>query len=102
MAGAGDTITVTVIRRASRDQWGNVTLGAQHDIDGCMFAPGASQEATFQSEQVSTGGTLFAPPDADVVPTDLIVVRGKTYSVVGDPQLWGNSGTVIALKAHTG
>jgi hypothetical protein len=103
MPGAGDTLTVTVIRRAARDQWGNVTLGAQHDIEGCLFAPGTSREAAFQSQAVDTGGTVYAPPDADVLPTDLIVVRGKTYAVVGDPQNWGTAaGIVVEVRAHTG
>lgn len=103
MPGAGDTLTVTVIRQATRDQWGNVTLGGQHDIEGCLFAPGPSLETTFESQTVSSEGTVYAPPDADVLPTDLIVVRGKTYDVVGDPQNWGSAaGIVVAVKAHTG
>jgi hypothetical protein len=102
--GAGDTITVTVRRSATgRNKWGDqdVTV-VEHTIDGCLFAPGPSQEIGFQANTERTDGTIYAPPAVDVRSTDLVVVRGKVYGVVGEPQDWGSSGTVIVLRAWTG
>lgn len=100
---AGDTITVTVVRAGGRDRWGDLTAPeTTHDIEGCLFAPGPSREIGFQAAEVRTDGTIYAPPGVDVLPTDLVIVRGKRYSVVGDPQDWGSSGTVIVVRAWTG
>ncbi len=103
MAGAGDTETVTVIRRAGRDAFGDETgTPTEFDIDGCLFAPGESRESGLGSEQVRTDATIYAPPDVDVRATDRVRVRGQLYSVVGQPQAWGRFGVVISLRSYTG
>ncbi len=104
MPGAGDTETVTVIRPAGRDAFGDeVGVPAEFDIDGCLFAPGPSREAGFATEQVRTDATIYAPPDVDVRPADRIRVRGQVYGVVGQPQNWGGRfGVVIPLRSIVG
>lgn len=103
MPGAGDTETVTVIRPAGRDAFGDETGDpAEFTVPGCLFAPGPSQEPAFLALQVITDGTVYAPPGTEVVPTDRINVRGDLYTVVGHPQVWGSFGVVIALRRYTG
>lgn len=103
MAGAGDTETVTVIRPAARDQFGDETgPPTEFDLEGCLFAPGSSREGGLGSEQVQTDGTIYGPPEADVRATDRLRIRGQVYGVVGQPQLWGRAGTVIAVRSIVG
>lgn len=105
MPGAGDTETVTVIRPPGRDAFGDPLPGdaTEFDVPGCLFAPGPSQELGFAAATVDTDGTVYAPPDTDVRPTDRIRIRGAVYSVVGDPQNWGRSaGVVIPVRRVTG
>lgn len=104
MAGAADAETVTVIRPAGRDQFGDETgPPAEFDIDGCLFAPGPSQEAGLGAEQVRAEGHVYAPPGADVRATDRVRIRGQVYGVVGQPQDWGaRFGLVVAVRAVIG
>lgn len=102
MAG-GDTETVTVIRPAGRDQFGNETGAAvEFDLDGVLFAPGPSREGGFASEQIRTDASIYAPPGADVRSTDRIRARGQVYAVVGQPQVWARFGVVVDLRSTVG
>jgi hypothetical protein len=104
--------TVTVVRKPKRDGFGNIPAGAvqQWDVPGFQFAPGPSQEMGLGGAQVESDGTLYGPRTADInavvtggiQPTDQIVVRGDTYSVIGRVQDWGTAGSVIVLKFVTG
>ncbi len=104
--------TVTVVRRPKRDGFGDIPAGQPQpwQVPGWQFAPGPSREAGAGSGQVESDGTLYGPPTADInqivddgiQPTDQIVVRGDTYSVIGRVQDWGSSGSVIVLKRVTG
>ncbi len=103
MAGAGDSETVTVIRPAARNQLGDETgPPTEFDLPGCLFAPGASREGGLGSEQVETDGVIYAPPDVDVRATDRVRIRGQVYGVVGQPQVWGRTGTVIPVRSIVG
>lgn len=103
---------VTVVRKPKRDGFGNIPAGATQTwvVPGWQFAPGPSQEMAAGGAQVETDGTLYGPAktsvDAIVTggirPTDQIVVRGDTYSVVGRVQDWGTAGSVVVLKLVTG
>lgn len=98
--------TVTVVRPAGRSPFGDDTgVATQFLIEGCLFAPGPSAEPGFASNQVDTDGTVYAPggpPATGVLPTDRILVRGRLYSVVGEPMDWGHPGVVIVLRRQTG
>lgn len=104
MAGAGDTETVQVIRPPGRDRFGDPLPDAETEFDlpGCLFAPGPSRELGFGTNQVDTDGTVYAPPGSDVRETDQMRVRGRIFNVVGQPQVWGTSGVVVALRRVTG
>jgi hypothetical protein len=104
VAGAGDTETVTVVRPTGRDAFGDPLPGtpAEHDIPGCLFAPGPSTENNTAAQQVDTDATVYAPPGADVLATDRVRARGNLFDVVGDPQVWGRAGVVIVLRKVTG
>ncbi len=103
MAGS-DTETVTVIRPPVRDRFGDLSAGTavEFDIPGCLFAPGPSREMGFATNQVQTDGTVYGPPGIDVRPTDRMRIRGDVYSVIGKPQVWGTTGTVVVLRLFTG
>lgn len=96
--------TVTVIRPPGRDRFGDQAAGAvvEFDVPGCLFAPGPSREMGFATNQVLTDGTVYGPPGMDVLATDRMRVRGDEYSVIGKPQVWGSSGTVVVLRLFTG
>jgi hypothetical protein len=102
--GAGDAITVRVIRPTGRDPYGDplAGTGGQWDVDGCLFAPGPSTEVIAGANTVDSDGTIYGPPGMDVQPADRIVVRGDSYSVVGRKQDWGQAGTVVVLRYVTG
>ncbi len=100
---AGETETVTVVRPGGRTRFGDDDgTAAEFPIEGCLYAPGPSSEPGFASNQVDTDGTIYAPAGVDVRPTDRIRVRGKLYSVVGEPMDWGSAGVVIVLRRQTG
>lgn len=101
---AGDTETVQVVRTASRDRYGDPTGADQppRPLDGCLVAPGSSVENNDHANQISSTVTLYTPVDADIRPTDRIIVRGLTYEVDGESQQWGNQGLVINLRRVTG
>lgn len=97
--------TITVIRPPGRDPFGDLLPGGtvEFDVGGCLFAPGPSRELGFAANQVDSDGTVYAPPGTEVQATDRVRLRGRTYSVVGDPQDWGSSaGVVIVLRRVTG
>lgn len=95
--------TVTVIRPAGRDRYGDETgTATEFELAGCLFAPGPSREAGLSSEQVQTDGTIYAPPDTVVLATDRLRIRDQIYSVVGQPQVWAGFGVVIVLRSYIG
>lgn len=104
MAGAGDNETFTVIRPPGRDVYGDPLTGSttEFELPGCLFAPGPSREVGFAANMVDTDGTVYAPPGSDVRATDQMRIRGDLYKVVGQPQVWGSSGVVIAVRRVTG
>lgn len=78
-------------------------------IEGCAFDPGTSSEPLEQArDAVLTKPTVYAPADADVLATDRLVVRGRTWQVDGDPADYRSPfdgwtpGLVVHLKAMEG
>lgn len=104
MTAAGDTETVTVIVPPGRDRFGDPLSGSgtETPVAGCLIAPGRSAEDTFGSHQVDTDLTVYAPAGTVVASTDRVRVRGLVYGVVGEAQVWGTSGVVVALRRVTG
>lgn len=102
---ADSTETVTVVRPPGKDGFGDPLPGtaSEHNIDGCMFAPGKSDEASLGANTVDSDGVLYIEdPGADIVATDKVRIRGELYEVVGKPGVWAGEGTVAAVKLVTG
>lgn len=58
--------------------------------------------------QVTSGFTLYFPPDTTVTPQNRVSVRGATYDVLGEPAVWINPltgwepGTVVQVERSEG
>ena len=105
MSAPGDVETVTVIRPPAKDLFGDLLPGdsTEFDIDGCLIAPGGSDEVNFVAGQVDSDLKVYGPAGMPpVLPTDRMLVRGLVYRVVGEPQVWGTAGVVVALRKVTG
>lgn len=77
--------TVRIIRKPKIDKIKPVSGPAvEFDIKRCHVIPRASKEGEGGWVQIS-GFTVIAPRDADIHADDQMVVRGKTYSVIGTP-----------------
>lgn len=104
----------TVIRKRSTgggvDDYGDPIPGTTTEvpIHGCLVSPRESSELTSNGRAgVIIGLTVYAPPSADVVSTDQVIVRGTTYNVEGEPGLWaspftGPRGLQFALERVEG
>jgi hypothetical protein len=101
---AGDSETVVRIRPPGKDAYGDPVAGAETELDvtGVLFAPAGSSEVTDGANQVRADGAIYAEPDTDVLATDKLRIRGQEYQVVGAPQQWGSTMTVIAVRRITG
>jgi hypothetical protein len=59
------------------------------DIEGCAVAPrDAEEDRTNGRQAVIVGFNIYAPPGADIRPTDRVVARGETHEIDGDPGVW--------------
>lgn len=59
--------------------------GAAHQVDGCIIWPRTSNEEG-GGEIVIGGFNVFVPPQADVLASDVITIRGKDHEVVTSPE----------------
>ena len=90
----------TIVRRrapeiANRygDDERNWAAAATVTIDGCALQPASTGEVTDPTRTaVTTRWNLFAPPGADLLPSDRVDVDGVTYEIDGDPQDWSAPG----------
>jgi hypothetical protein len=101
-------ITVTV-KRLATDRYGDVTVASTHTVDNCATAPRGSTENTDRRDTVVVGLSLYAPPDADIQPTDVITLPdGTDWQVDGQPGIWQTPftgwtpGMELALKRVSG
>jgi hypothetical protein len=106
MAFGGNTEAVAFRYPARFDTFHQqISAGPQADtvVEGCLFAPGATDENDAQAHQVVGDATLYVPEDAPVISSrDQVVVRGQAYEVIGFPKLWAGEGYEIALRRVTG
>lgn len=73
------------------DDQGNPVVGAAvtEPVEIVAFAPQVSEEtAEAFGTQVLDAGTVYADRDTDIRPSDLLVVRGNTWQVEGNPRDW--------------
>lgn len=82
--------TVTVVRPAGTDDWGDPIPGSgtETDVEGCMVQPRTSTELTESRDTVFIGFTVWMPPGTDVLSTDKVRYRGVEYVVNGEPFRW--------------
>jgi hypothetical protein len=99
-----DTETVTVVRPAGRDPFGDPLPGnaVEVNVGGCLVAPGPSVEVGNGANRVEVDLVIYGPVGMDIVATDRARVRGQLFEVFGQPQVWGSAGVVVALKRTTG
>lgn len=101
--------TITVRRPGGENQHGDPLPGTEHTIAGCAVAPRSSSERTDLRDTIIRGYTLYAPYDADIEPTDQIVMPDSSvWQVDGDVGRWANPytgrrpGLEVALTRVTG
>lgn len=84
--------TVTVLRAGAITDHGATVAdwnaAASHTVPGCSVQPASGGEDQVNRDAVTTGATLYAPADADIVDTDRIQYSGVTYDVAGPVRRW--------------
>lgn len=109
--------TVTVVRMVV-GKHGARTPGDSHDVDGCAVYPRATKASTnvtrggneslVAEDLVEFGLAVLMPAGSDVLATDQVIARGKTYEVDGQPADWWSPlsnfapGREVLLKQETG
>lgn len=78
-------------------------------VSGVGVEPRPSSEPTQEARNaVVSGFTLYFPPGTAVSPANRVVVRGKTYSVMGESAEWRNpftgwdAGVVVQVEQVEG
>lgn len=81
--------TVTFVRPAGRDGWGDVEAGeTTTDVPGCFWQPvSAAEQQGTGADTVTVTARLFAPAAVDVVATDRVRYGGREYTIEGRPEL---------------
>jgi hypothetical protein len=73
------------------DEFGDTTTTDERTVLGCAVAPRTSTENLAGQVQITTGVTLYAPPDAGIKATSRVrLPDGTTWQVVGDPGRWSS------------
>lgn len=111
----GETITVRRPASPGTSPRGDPLPAAEHTVDGCVIAPqvsigqASSGEIVDRRDTVITGLALYAPPGADIQPTDRVVrADGTLWDVEGEPGDWldpftgWHPGIVVAIRRVTG
>lgn len=102
----GETITVRRRVEDREDSQGNPKyVTTETPIERCAFAPTGSTEdvATFGTRAI-TGGTVYAPTGTVFLPSDVLLIRGMTFTVDGESGQWTNpysatgKGVEVAVK----
>lgn len=85
--------TVTILRRPSRDRFGDTSYVAHHDIDGVVIdfdgadEPNPSGAPTLDRPLARYDVTMYCPTGADVLASDIAELPdGLQYHVVGRPE----------------
>ncbi len=106
----GETVTLITRTVTGQDARGrDVYTDTTTTIAGCAFAPAGSIERVQGQDMVTTTPTVYLP-DGTAAPnaSAKVQVRGRTYDIDGEPQVFVNPftgstpGPVLRLKAVTG
>lgn len=71
-----------------------------HDIPGCEIQPGGMQLNTdgLRVENRTIRYDVWLPPDADILPSDRVVIDGEHYAIADGVQRWkGPTGRIDHL-----
>jgi hypothetical protein len=81
--------TVQVFRE-DRNRFGDVTRVDERELDGVAIAPRVSNEGggDLRTATVTTGLTMYAPPDHGLTAQHSVEVDGVVYRVQGSPGSW--------------
>jgi hypothetical protein len=100
--------TITRLRATLEDdryggQDKNWTDPAESTIRGCAIAPRLEGEEGTGREGVVIGWTVYAPADADILPTDRLRIRSVDHEVDGQPGEWWSpfTGSPKGLEIRT-
>lgn len=84
--------SVQVVRAAqvldhgtTQPDWSQATT---RTVVGCSFQPSSGIDDILNRSAVGGPAVLFMPAGTDVTGYDRVVVNGKTYEVVGEPEVW--------------
>lgn len=108
----GETVTrlrAPLVTNAYGAQERNWSAATSTPIDSWGVDDSASSEPSdAHREAVETHCVLYRDAPADVVASDRVECRGRTYEVVGDPATWHNpmtgwaAGFVVRLRIFKG
>ena len=99
---------VRVKRPAATDWQGDPTgAAAEFDIPACQIWPRTSSETPDRGRVIIEGWNVYVPPKSanTIYATDVVVIRGEEFIVVGVPgqyDLKGRDKGLIAIVSKTG
>lgn len=111
MAWVGEPVTRRRQEQSGTDRYGNPVYGWVDTVlpERAAFDPGGTREAVeVGRDPVVTTPKLYFIVHPDLASTDRLVVRGRVYTVQGDPAVWDDpfgsavGGTVVELEAVSG
>lgn len=88
--------SVTILRWTVPFVMGDPPPGAEPDridVKGMYADAGTSEDTVSRGATVSSTATLYLPFGTNIVRTDRVEVRGRTWMVDGDPADWRSPGT---------
>lgn len=102
----GETILIRRSVETGEDAQGNPTyVPTDTPVDNCAFAPtGSSEDVSTFGTRAITGGTVYAPSGTVFLSSDLLVIRGMTFTIDGETGQWTNPysgngrGVEVAVK----
>lgn len=99
-----DTELIVRIRPGPRDVNGDRGPPVVADLEFyALYAPGASNETSGQTNTVDTIGQVYLEGEpADVRPGDQLRIRGVVFEAIGQPAVWAGFGQVITVRKVTG
>jgi len=81
--------TVTLVRPAGRDAWGDVINSeSTTSVPGCFWQPVSSSEVQDGADTVTTVARVFMPATASPGPGDRVRFGGREYEINGRPSLY--------------
>jgi hypothetical protein len=94
-----------VVERAGAPDWQGDPTGATttFELTGCQLWPRSSTEDSARGRVILEGWNVYVPPPSEeVLPTDVLVIRGERHNVEGVPGRYDlkgrDKGTIIVTS----